>query len=301
MHSVQLTDRSATHVELVILDELKLVLACNESMPSPAGASIERVGSTRTKRNPELAAKLFSLVQREVERNTFDSVPAVRGDRLCVKAMSSDADNHTMLFQLVQRVHQLWLATIRLTHEIQLIRLRYPVAYTSPSPAVVRAQAIIMVCPIKAKLVASFDLTLDTLARWPTSTDAIAVAVEVKYSRADVKAECVWPLLSATARRLTTRVSLVVLLPVLLPSRRSLSTACRRMTSASEPSSTAALTPLGFTLSSRCLSFWPLTPHPLYTSVFAPSTLALVMSLFSDDVCLRSALGGMEERQVHDW
>ena len=48
-----------------------------------------------------------------------------------------------------------------------------------------------MICPIKAKLIVSFDLTLETLARWPDSTEAIAVDVEVKYSRGDVKAECV--------------------------------------------------------------------------------------------------------------
>jgi hypothetical protein len=103
----------------------------------------------------------------------------------------TDSNDHPKPSQLVQRVHQLWLATIRLTHELQLIRLRYPVTYTTPSPAVVRAEATIMICPIKAKLAVSFDLTLETLARWPTSTEAIAVGVEVKYSRANVKAECV--------------------------------------------------------------------------------------------------------------
>jgi hypothetical protein len=80
LHSVRLADRSPTHVELVILGDLKLVLACHDSTPSPVGASVELVGSSRIKRNPELAVELFGLVRREVEQASFDSVPAVGPD-----------------------------------------------------------------------------------------------------------------------------------------------------------------------------------------------------------------------------
>lgn len=95
--------------------------------------------------------------------------------------------------QLVQRVYFLWLATIRISHELHLIRLRYPVTYSTPSGSVVRATAPVIICPIKSKFEVSFDFDVETLASWPSSTDKLGVQVDIKYSKSDIKAECVFP------------------------------------------------------------------------------------------------------------
>lgn len=221
-------------------------------MPTSAGATVELVGSTKTRRNPELAQRLFGLVQRVVDEDRFDSVPAVRPSLARKpRIWTTPADPRLPrppALQLVQKVHQLWLATVQLTHELHLIRLRYPVSYSSSAPPVVRASATVMICPIKAKFVVSFDLTADVLARWPASTAAIAVGVDVQYSRADVKAECVpsslAPLLFDDPRLTATIYPLCSAAhPAPRSSSRSSSAGFRTPTSAPGRSSTAASTP----------------------------------------------------------
>ncbi|KAL7418019.1 Spc7 kinetochore protein-domain-containing protein [Mrakia frigida] len=163
LHSVKITSVRSDTLEMVFDGALKLVLASEKFQPVVSGARVEFVRAAKPRRNEVVLTHLFELVKVFVEQMQAGSVP-----------------------ELVQTVSHMWSSASRIATEFHLISLRYPVTYSPSSTSnSLQTTVPILLPPVKARILVSFDITAKSILQWPGKIGDLGLGVKVAYGKVD--------------------------------------------------------------------------------------------------------------------
>ena len=80
----------------------------------------------------------------------------------------------------------MWSSASRIATEFHLISLRYPVTYSPSSTSnSLQATVPILLPPVKARILVSFDINAKTILQWPGKIGDLGLGVKVAYGKVE--------------------------------------------------------------------------------------------------------------------